>query len=165
MLRGELQNELVMPRRWAFPNVRNYRFVEQVFNVPLWYIETLSSENREESAHLWSRYIASSPDATLEALQVHGAANAIVHVLLPGYMVRQTEPVLTRCRMLWRCCVSDNKAHEAISFVTDHGEFVDWQDAVELSELKRIELVWGESGANSQIQDTGDQSLPSVGRG
>jgi len=144
MLRGELQNELVMPRRWASPNVRNYRFIEQVFNVPLWYIETISSENNEGSAHLWSRYIASSPDATLEALRVHGVTNAIVHVLLPGYMVQQSEPVLTRCRMLWRCCVSDNKAHEAISFITDHGEFVDYQDAVELSELEKIELVWGE---------------------
>jgi len=151
MLRGELENELVMPRRWAFPHTRNYLFIEQVFNVPLWYIETLSSENIEESRHLWSRYIASSPNATLEALQVHGTANAIVHVLLPGYMLRQSEPVLTRCRMLWRCRVSDNKAHEAISFVTDHGEFVDCQDAVELNELEKIELVWGEQLPNNQI--------------
>lgn len=142
MLRGELQNELVMPSRWAFPHTRNYRYLEQVFKVPLWYIETLSIKSSKEPGHLWNRYIASSPSAALEAIRTHGSAKAIVHVILPGYMVHQNEPILTRCRILWRCCEIDNQAREAISFVTDHGEFVDCQEAVELNELEKIELVW-----------------------
>lgn len=142
MLRGELQNELAIPHRGTFPHTRNYRYIEQVFKVPLWYIETLSIESAKEPGHLWNRYIASSPSAALDAIQAHGSAKTIVHVLLPGYMVRQNDPILTRCQMLWRCCAIDNHAHEAISFVTDHGEFVDSQDAVELNELEKIELVW-----------------------
>lgn len=142
MLRGELQNEIVMPSRWAFPHTRNYQYIEQVFKVPLWYIETLASENSKDSGELWNRYIASSPSAALEALHAHGSTKAIVYVLLPGYMVQQTDPILTRCRVLWECCVADDQAHRVISFVTDHGEFVDYQDAVELNELEKIELVW-----------------------
>ena len=59
-----------------------------------------------------------------------------------GYMVQQNDPVFTRCRTLWRCCVIDNKTHEVISFVTDIGEFVDCQDAVEINELHKIEQIW-----------------------
>lgn len=144
MLRGELQNELVTPRRWVFPHTRNYQYVEQVFKVPLWYIETLSIESSTEPGHLWNRYIASSPSAALDAIQSHGSAKSIIHLLLPGYMVHQSHPILTRCRMLWRCCVIDEQAREAISFITDHGEFVDCQDDIDLDELKKIELVWQE---------------------
>ena len=132
MLRGEQQNELEMTSRWAFPHARNYKYIEQVFKVPLWYIETLASDNSKDSEGLWNRYIASSPN------------DAIVHVLLPGYLVQQADPVLTRCRMLWECCVTSNQAHRVISFVTDHGEFVDYQDAVELNELEKIGPVWRE---------------------
>jgi len=142
MLRGELENELVTPHRWAFPHTRNYRYIEQVFKVPLWYIETLSIENAEDPGHLWNRYVASTPSAAFEAIQAHGSVKAIVHVLLPGYMIQQRDPILTRCRMLWRCCVIDDKTREVISFVTDHGEFVDMQDAVELNELLKIEQIW-----------------------
>ncbi len=46
--------------------------------------------------------------------------------------------------MLWRCRVIADQAHEAILFVTDVGEFVDWQDSVELNELERVELIWQE---------------------
>lgn len=144
MLRGELQNELVMPRRWVLPHTRNYRYIEQVFKVPLWYMETLSIESSKEPGHLWNRYIASCASAALEAIQAHGSAKTIVYVLLPGYMAQQNDPILTRCRMLWRCRVIDNQAREAISFVTDHGEFVDYQDAVELNELEKFELIWQE---------------------
>ena len=144
MLRGELQNELETPRSWAFPSSRNYRYVEQVFKVPLWYIETLQIENSEEPEGLWNRYIASSPGAAFEALEAHGSANAVAHVLLPGYMLQQNDPIFTRCRMLWRCRVIADQAHEAILFVTDVGEFVDWQDSVELNELERVELIWQE---------------------
>ena len=119
MLRGELQNELETPRSWAFTSSRNYRYVEQVFKVPLWYIETLQIENSEEPEGLWNRYIASSPGAAFEALEAHGSANAVVHVLLPGYMLQQNDPIFTRCRMLWRCRVIADQAHEAILFVTD----------------------------------------------
>lgn len=142
MLRGELENELVTPRRWALPHTLNYRYIEQVFKVPLWYIETLSIENAEDPGHLWNRYVASTPSAAFEVIQAHGSVKAIVHVLLPGYMTQQRDPILTRCRMLWRCCVIDDKTREVISFVTDHGEFVDIQDAVELNELLRIEQIW-----------------------
>jgi hypothetical protein len=142
MLRGELQNEIEMPGSWAFPNRRNYQYIEQVFKVPLWYIETLASENSKDSEGLWNRYIASSPSAALEALRAHKSTNVIVHVLLPGYLVQQADPVLTRCRTLWECCVTGNQAHRVILVVTDHGEFVDFQDAVELNELEKIELVW-----------------------
>lgn len=142
MLRGELQNELEMPSCRAFPHTRNYRYIEQVFKVPLWYIETLSSEDPKETGHLWNRYIASSPWDALEAIQRNGKARAIVHVLLPGYLVQLDHPILTQCRMLWRCCATDNHVHETISFLTDHGEFVDSQDAIELDELQKIELVW-----------------------
>ena len=144
MLRGEQQNELEMTSRWAFPHARNYKYIEQVFKVPLWYIETLASDNSKDSEGLWNRYIASSPNAAIEALHVHGSTKAIVHVLLPGYLVQQADPVLTRCRMLWECCVTSNQAHRVISFVTDHGEFVDYQDAVELNELEKIGPVWRE---------------------
>ena len=144
MLRGELQNELEMPHRWAFPHARNYRYIEQVFKVPLWYIETLSIESSKEPGHLWNRYIASSPSTALEAIQAHGSAKAMVHVLLPGYMAQQNDPILTRCRFLWRCRAIDSQEREAISFVTDHGEFVDHQDAIELNELERFELIWQE---------------------
>lgn len=142
MLRGELENELPMPRRLTSPHTRNYRYIEQVFKVPLWYIETLSVENSNEPGQLWNRYIASSPIAALEAIQERGSLKSIVHVLLPGYMMQQSEPILTRCQQLWRCHVIDDPTHEAISFVTDHGEFVDCQEAVELNELEKIELVW-----------------------
>lgn len=144
MLRGELQNELEMSSRWTFPHIRNYQYIEQVFKVPLWYIETLESETSKDSGGLWNRYIASSPCAALEALHTHGSTKAIVHVLLPGYLVQQDDPVLTRCRILWECRVIDNQAHRVISFVTDHGEFVDFQDAVELNELEKIEALWRE---------------------
>lgn len=144
MLRGELQNELELPSRWAFPHTRNYQYVEQVFKVPLWYIETQAIENSKDSDRLWNRYIASSPYAALEAIHSHGSTKAIVHVLLPGYLVQQADPVLTRCRMLWECCVTKNQAHRVISFVTDHGEFVDYQDAVEFSELEKIHPLWRE---------------------
>lgn len=144
MLRGELQNELAIPHRGIFPHTRNYRYIEQVFKVPLWYIETPSTESSMESGHLWNRYIASSPGAAVDAIEAHGSAKTIVHVLLPGYMAQQNDPVLTRCRMLWRCRVIDQQEREAISFVTDHGEFVDNQDAVELNELEKFELIWQE---------------------
>lgn len=144
MLRGEFQNELVTPSRWSFPHTRNYRFIEQVFKVPLWFIETPACESTEESESLWNRYIASSPNDALAALHAHGTTKAIVHVLLPGYLVQQADPVLTRCRVLWECCVTDDQAHRVISFVTDHGEFVDYQDSVELSELEKIGPVWRE---------------------
>lgn len=144
MLRGELQNELQVRHQWLFTNARNYRYVEQVFRVSLWYIETLSDEGLTEPGGLWNRYIASSPGAAFEAIQAHGSAKAIVHVLLPGYMAQQNDPILTRCRMLWRCRVIANREHEVISFVTDHGEFVDYQDAVELDELEKVEPLWRE---------------------
>lgn len=144
MLRGELQNELQVRHQWLFPSARNYRYVEQVFKVPLWYIETLSDEGLTGSGGLWNRYIASSPGAAFAAIQAHGSAKVIVHVLLPGYMTQQSDPILTRCRMLWRCRVIENREHEAISFVTDQGEFVDDQDAVELNEIERLELIWQE---------------------
>lgn len=144
MLRGELQNELEMSSCWAFPHIRNYQYIEQVLKVPLWYIETLVSETSKDSGGLWSRYIASSPCAALEALHTHGSTKAIVYVLLPGYLVQQVDPVLTRCRMLWECSVTENQAHRVISFVTDHGEFVDYQDAVELNELEKIAPLWRE---------------------
>jgi len=142
MLRGELENELATSRRSTSPHTRNYRYIEQVFKVPLWYIETLSVENSNEPGQLWNRYIASSPIAALEAIQEHGSLKSIVHVLLPGYMMQQSEPILTRCQQLWRCHVIEDPTHEAISFVTDHGEFVDCQEAVEINELEKIELVW-----------------------
>jgi len=144
MLRGELQNELEMPHRLAFPHARNYRYIEQVFKVPLWYIETSSCENSKKSRRLWNRYIASSPTDALAALHAHGSKYSIVHVLLPGYLLQQSDPVLTRCRMLWECCVTNDQSHRVISFVTDHGEFVDYQDAVELEELEKIEPLWRE---------------------
>lgn len=142
MLRGEVQGELALSHRWDAPHIRNYRYVEQVFKVPLWYIETLSSAHPTDSSALWNRYVASSPSAALELINLYGSTQAIVHILLPGYLADSDELILTRCRMLWRCCVKNQGTREVISFVTDHGEFVDFQDAIELSELNKVELVW-----------------------
>ena len=91
MLRGELQNELETPRHWAFPDSRNYQYVEQVFKVPLWYIETLQIDNSKEAEGLWNRYIASSPSAAFEAIEAHGSVNAVVHVLLPGGFMSEVQ--------------------------------------------------------------------------
>lgn len=144
MLRGELQNELEMSHRWTYPHTRHYRYIEQVFKAPLWYIETASCENPKKSEGLWNRYIASSPTDALAALHAHECNKSVVHVLLPGYLVQQSDPVLTRCRMLWECRLTKNHSHRVISFVTDLGEFVDYQDAVDLNELQKIEPLWRE---------------------
>lgn len=145
MLRGYPQNELPTSINHALSDTRNYKYVEQIFKVPLWYIEALSADSSKEPGRLWNRYIASSPSAALEVIRNHGSAEAIIHVVLPGYMAEQNNPILTRCRTLWRCCVIDDREHIVISFITDHGEFVDFQDAVELNDLERIELAWEES--------------------
>lgn len=141
MLRGEIQNELQSNISRGSQTSRSYQYIEQVFRVPLWYIETLDANDPAEH-QLWNRYVASSPEAALEVLQTHGTDKAIVHVLVPGYLIDQDDPALTRCHALWRCHSKNDKDHEVLSFVTDRGEFVDPQDGAELNELEKIKLAW-----------------------
>ena len=144
-VRGEFEFVNSVPSALG-PGIQHFHLVEQVFEVPLWIIKVRPSASFGEEPTRWTRFLATR---AVEACAIAAGpqwGQSEVHVLLPGYMTAQSNPVLTRCAEFWECSAADDDRLISWLFETDLGPFVDPQDEVSLDDAKRTTLRWQDSG-------------------
>lgn len=142
MFRVDSRFEIYMP---SFLNdesvdVRQFRLVEQCFNVPLWHVQVLPRVAKDEFQR-WSCYLAVRAGDALGILVGQQWERVKVHVVLPEYMTRTSSIEMPRCTALWECVTWDQQV--AWQFDTVMGSFVDPDvGEFDLSRVKRRKIRW-----------------------
>ncbi|WP_157773829.1 hypothetical protein [Variovorax atrisoli] len=157
MLQVDERFEIPDPTRMGCegPYTRRFHWVEHYFDAPLWYVEVLPP-SAKAPVQYWRRFLVTRAADAAALLNHRHWESTRLHVLLPTYMIRGSDPEFSRCLALWQChpLPGQDPSQPLWLFESEHGTYVEPTSGLDVTEVSRFRLHWRDArDAKPQMRD------------